>query len=164
MKTRFHIYNTHEESCNICFYKALTRGELMAHRKKAQPKAIKLCRFFKIGACDFKDEVCWFSHEENKNSSIPQTLTKYKCGFCEEIYHKKSEFMKHRKTKHIEQVPVCRDGTWCNMGERCWYKHSEHEVNDENKEERETSQNMMKRIFDLMEKYGERIANIENML
>jgi hypothetical protein len=72
--------------------------------------------------------------------------------------------MKHRKTRNIEQVPICTIGTWCNTDEQCWYKHSEHEVNDKNNEEKETSQNIMKRIFDIMEKYRERIGNIENKL
>ena len=167
---RFHIDNEHEMldepevsfTCNICYHKTVTKGSLMVHRKKAHPKAIKLCRFYRLGACHFKDEVCWFSHDGITNPSIPQTLKEYKCGFCNETYQNKAEFMHHRKTEHIKYVQACRDSSWCKLGDACWYKHSKHEVNNEIEEQ--NNQNMMKRLFDVIEKYGERIGNIENQL
>ena len=167
---RSHIENEHDSSeepavyftCNICYHKAVTKGELMMHRKKTHPQKIKVCRFFRVGACELPDEICWFSHEnKHTDPSFPQTLTQYKCGFCDETFTMKSAFMKHRKKQHIQHVQECREGTWCGRGESCWYKHSD---SDQESESENNDKDMIERLFDIMEKYGKRIEIIENIL
>ena len=50
-------------------------------------------------------------------------LKEYKCKASDEIFKLKPEFMKHRRDKHIESVPLCRDASKgrCTFGKlKCW--------------------------------------------
>ena len=47
----------------------------------------------------------------------------------------KSELMIHRKSKHINRIPICRnnENETCKYGKNCWYKHTnEMDTNDSN--------------------------------
>ena len=69
--------------------------------------------------------------------------------------------MQHRKSKHSDKIPECinlKNG-WCRFsGNECWYKHSE------NKEEISNQSPKIKRLFDMMEKFAERMEMMEKQL
>ena len=69
--------------------------------------------------------------------------------------------MIHRKKEHIQYVQDCRDGRWCKLDQQCWYKHSNNSVENEIQEPKDNNENMMKCLFDIMEKYGERIEGLK---
>ena len=69
--------------------------------------------------------------------------------------------MIHRGKKHIQYVQDCSDGSLCNFDQKCWYTHSNNSVENEIQEPRDNNENMMKRLFDIMEKYGERIEGLK---
>ena len=69
--------------------------------------------------------------------------------------------MLHRKRLHIKYVKECRDSSYCGRGESCCFKNTENipeSVSDNH------DKGVMKRLFDIMKKYGERIDNIEKVL
>ena len=67
--------------------------------------------------------------------------------------------MQHRKKENQEYVAECRDSSWCKLGNQCWYKHTNKEIDNENDEH---DKSMVIRVFYIMEKYGHRIEHIEN--
>ena len=74
--------------------------------------------------------------------------------------------MKHRRENHPQNISECRGGDFRNVWVKCWYKHTENTVTnsiqnlDTNIEVNET----MKRLFSLVEKYGEHIEYIEKQM
>ena len=85
-----------EDSCNVYDRNYKSKCELMIHRKEYHPNSISICRYFLRGICTFEENIYWFSHKvEEKN--IPTTLNEYKFSFCEKIFKRKAEFMKHKK-------------------------------------------------------------------
>ena len=105
----WHIENAHAEEepsdielqrpygCNICAKRNVNKGQLMIHIRTMHPETVRTCKFFIIGKCDFPDNVCWFMHTKSNTSSSPQMLKQFKCGFCENVFEHKSDFMSHRK-------------------------------------------------------------------
>ena len=86
-------------SCNKCEEIFDNKWEVMAHRKQKHPSTIIKCKFLVQGICAFGNE-CWFRHDKTDQSTIsnsPKLLTQYKCGFCENKFLTKKEFMQHRK-------------------------------------------------------------------
>ena len=78
--------------------------------------------------------------------------------------------MKHRRDKHLEIVPLCRDASHgrCQFGKRkCWFNHEEDEIAKENRFEENginVNQDVIDKIFDMMENFTQRIMEIENNL
>ena len=71
--------------------------------------------------------------------------------------------MEHRKMHHIKNVAPCRDGRQCTIGqEKCWYKHSENIENEIIFEENAQSNEIIERVFGMLEEYAERIKLLEN--
>ena len=71
--------------------------------------------------------------------------------------------MKHRKTGHIEKISDCVNNKngWCRfIAKECWYKHSESSYEDES----ESQNPRMSRLFDMMEKFAERMDIVEKNL
>jgi hypothetical protein len=90
-------------------------------------------------------------------------LKQFKCGFCENVFEHKSDFMNHRKKQHTQSVPACRDninGTCRRDTSTCWFKHED--SNHENTEHE--SSDMMKRLFEMMENFTERMNQMETQL
>ena len=172
----WHLENDHdmeeqEESevpspntCKICGKKNKNKGELMSHRKNRHPEKIRTCKFYLKGKCDFPESVCWFRHNSSDNStSTPLSLTEYRCGFCDELFQIKSDFMKHRRKSHEEYVPECRDysESCCIYGtDACWFKHGE----ESKKNLENESPDMMARLFNMMEEFSERMKIFESQL
>ena len=167
-----HMYEVHAElndeytiACHYCGNYFKNKGDLMIHRKNTHAEKVSQCSFFLEGKCTFGEE-CWYSH---KNDSR-KVLSEYKCKTCEEIFKIKSDFMRHRRLKHIESVPQCRDASngSCHFGRiKCWFNHEEYESsNDIRNEENATNvnQEVIDKIFDMMENFTHHIIDIENNL
>ena len=68
---------------------------------------------------------------------------KFKCNVCASELENKDSLMKHKKTSHIQNVPVCEkfSKSCCQRSDsQCWYKHIQveeirqpkHQMRDEN--------------------------------
>ena len=172
----FHIENVHWDdddgpsetvsespyNCNICSKRNSNWGDLRCHLKTMHPGTVRTCKFFLLGKCDFPENVCWFMHTKSSTTLSPQTLKEYKCGICENVFLHKTDFMKHRKKVHTQFVPECRDNVngacrYEKIG--CWYMHEDTEDSPH-----QESSNMMTRLFEMMEKFTERMELMENQL
>ena len=75
--------------------------------------------------------------------------------------------LKHRKRFHEENVPACKNeknGTCTYGNQNCWFKHSENEdinKNEENGNSKIEKDEVVQRLFQMMEKLTERIFQIE---
>ena len=91
-----------------------------------------------------------------------------KCGLCGKVFERKKAFMEHRKSKHIENVSVCKENKngGCVYGsQECWFKHQSEEQNiiDDGISGIKTVE-LVKRLFDMMEVFAERISQVENQM
>ena len=71
--------------------------------------------------------------------------------------------MMHRNEHHSSFVNTCRiskSGN-CRFGEHCWYKHRK-EIDDMETSTNVEPPNMIKRLFDMMEKIADRMNVREN--
>ena len=162
-----HMYEVHAElndeytiACHYCGNHFKSKGDLMIHRKKAHEERVSQCSLFLEGKCTFGEE-CWYSHKNNSR----KTLAEYKCKICEKVFKVKSEFMKHRRNEHIESVPLCRDASngTCHFGNmKCWFNHED--VENLNENGNNVNQEVVDKIFDMMENFTQRILEIENNL
>ena len=149
-------------SCNICGKRNNNNGELMSHRKNIHPETIRTCKYFIMGRCDFPESVCWFMHTIGSTTSAPQTLNEYKCGLCDKVFKIKSDFMNHRRRTHKEFVAVCKDNinACCRFdADACWFKHE-----DTKEIPNVQSTDLITRLFQMMEKFTERMEQMENHL
>ena len=48
-----------------------TKYSMMLHRRSEHRNTVKFCSQFQIGNCRFKDEACWFKHEQ-ENEDIDE--------------------------------------------------------------------------------------------
>ena len=161
-------------SCHKCGKQCESYGKLMIHMKEEHVSLTKACSFFREGKCVFEKDICWFKHEQletTQNSTIAQKLKEYNCGFCGKIFNSKKEFMIHRKREHGNIVSECfeNENGWCRFGDKnCWFIHDDEKKIAKSKSESansgiETSE-MFKRLFDIMEKFCERMNNVENQI
>ena len=78
-----------------------------------------------------------------------------------------ADYLKHRKRFHEENVPACKNeknGTCTYGNQNCWFKHSEYEdknKNEENENSKIEKDEVVQRLFQMMEKLTERIFQIE---
>ena len=163
-----HMYEIHTlESldstivCHHCGFKLKTKKELMVHRKELHKEKVGPCRYFLEGKCEFSDADCWFSHEKNNSG---KKLQVYTCSFCGKVFKMRSDFMHHRKQEHNKNVPICKNelnGT-CQI-QNCWYNHSEIKMSDENNEDLSNqNQEIITKLFEMMETFTQRLVQIEN--
>ena len=102
-------------------------------------------------------------HTKSSSSSSQQMLKEYKCGFCKDVFKHKSDFMNHRKQQHTESVPAFREnvnGTCRHDTHTCWFRHEEFKNGNPDHE----STDMMKRLFEMMENFTNRMTQMENQL
>ena len=120
------------------------------------------------GKCAF-EEKCWYSHKNIKSTIIKE----FKCRFCDKCYKRKEEFMVHRKMEHENFVPACRadKNDSCRFSDKeCWYKHEDDEYLNKyakyqlNQLDEEVPSNMNTRLLDMMEKFTERLQNLEDQI
>jgi rubredoxin len=161
-----HLYENIPESiiCYLCGWKLKSKRYLMLHRKERHKQNVRMCLYFAQGICEFSDEDCWYQHE-TKESPLDQALKEFKCSLCGHTFNIKSDFMKHRKREHPQNISICKtyNNGSCKFGnEKCWYKHIDKQ--SEMEEIIDDSPEIITRIFDMMEKFAERFELIENQL
>ena len=86
---------------------------------------------------------------------------------CEKSFPNIADYLKHRKRFHEENVPACKNeknGTCTYGNQNCWFKHSENEdinKNEENENSKIEKDEVVQRLFQMMEKLTECIFQIE---
>jgi hypothetical protein len=147
-------------SCNYCEDKFDTKNSLMKHNKQKHSERLSTCWNFSTGHCHLGDENCWFLHKDKDKSA---DVVQYECNLCNEVFQGKSQFMKHRKSKHNSDIEKCSyaSGGVCKFGaDKCWYSHN----NNENYayQDKSNNQEIFDKLFQMMEKMTDRILYIEN--
>ena len=125
----------------------------MEHKKRLHIEKVALCWNFSAGNCDFGNDSCWFRHSNN--------LENFKCNICEQAFKTKKETHYHQKHEHALSVPQCKNESLkiCLYGaEKCWFQHNEHE---DHKKYQNQNQDITEKLFNMMEKFTERIIIIE---
>ena len=156
--------------CETCGKWCRSEADLNYHIKKHEfvqnvhSDEVKTCPYFLGGYCAFESNECWFAHPElHKASLVPRTLKPIKCRFCDKTFETKTKFMEHRKLEHPEKISACKkeiDGS-CRFGvDKCWYAHKYPHQNGNLTQDPE----LLNRLFTMMEKFTERMNNIENQL
>ena len=138
-----HTWEMHDDSikCNLCDNTFENKRDLMIHKKEDHTEKIELCWHYSKGTCPYGEDKCWFIHEKEVAYS---NCSEYICNFCEQICRTQSEFLKHRKTKHSEQVPTCKnfkDGECIYGQENCWFNHKTEKENNYKAKDNENEDN-----------------------
>ena len=134
----------------------------MVHRKKAHVEKVRICKFFAEGHCERASD-CWFRHDKTAETDAKE----FKCSLCDKSFKIRYDFMHHRKNAHPEIVPECKDsyGT-CKIGvTKCWFIHNDREMDNGNyiiENTHDKNQEMIEKLFDMVEKFTERIVHLEN--
>ena len=104
-------------------------NDLMDHRRDDHNSGNKVCRYFKEGNCQFKNndkEKCWYLHQDVINTSNDTDENNaFNCKSCEKKFKSRYEVMNHRKEYHEDEVPPCKDfveGRNC-LRHRYWFIH-----------------------------------------
>ena len=175
----YHMYEFHPlqgnekgMECHYCDDKFESKRDLMFHRKQAHIEKVQFCVHFNDGKCAFGD-TCWFSHDASSKKSCQE----YKCSICEKEFKIKSVFMYHRKTEHSETVPICKHEITgsCQYGfQNCWFNHNKAQIdenesineniNENNFMKNNQNNEIMQKLVEMVEKYTQRIVQLENML
>ena len=132
--------------------------------------------------CNLGEDACWFSHKSTI-SNIDTYMWNFKCTDCDKHFGNKFEFMHHRKEDHRESVPLCKKGTYgtCWFGpKKCWFTHAEKQTLNANESEEKTedeidnpnkekekiiyNQEVIEKLFGMVEKITERIVIMENVI
>ena len=159
-----HLYECHTShakfACNFCGEKYWEKGDLMRHIKSEHSDKVSMCRDYAEGNCTFSDDMCWFSHSEEKD---PGNTTEYNCDLCNKVFTGRFDFMKHRKQEHKPAVMKCRHALYgtCMFGEdKCWFVHE----TDKNEKMIQNNQEVFERLFNMMEKMTSRIVQLETVI
>ena len=117
------------------------------------------------------DNDCWFRHPKSDQISrdvLPKTLKEFKCGICGKKFSRKKDFMEHRKAEHYHYVSECteKQNDSCRFSSSdCWYKHKNMLSTDKNLGvERIKNSDLIKRLFDMMEAFADRMALLEEKI
>ena len=59
--------STHKEdnnfNCHACQKLFISKSDLMQHRKLDHPQIVKTCKYFIKGNCAYKNNICWYKHD-----------------------------------------------------------------------------------------------------
>ena len=69
--------------------------------------------------------------------------------------------MKHKKEKHTESVPFCKQLNSRIFGPRCWYRHNNENMNNEENNEPASNNELLKKLINMMEIFSHKIISIE---
>ena len=150
--------------CDLCEKVYKNKHELMIHKKKEHLDSVSECWNFSAGFCEW-DNNCWFKHSED----MEKMRKEFKCTVCDKIFQTKMNFMEHRRSAHPSLTAKCKniDYGYCDYGVNCWFRHTDEIMN--NKEDNENNdgsnnpENVMQRVFKLMEEMTIRMTRLENM-
>ena len=143
----------------------------MVHRKKKHLNKINKCQRFLAGSCNFEDDACWYQHKQKDTGNrLEGELIRIKCNTCDKVFETKFELMHHRKREHIQEVPQCtksKNGTCWFSAKTCWFHHEEIERMNDNGNDDKVRNNiyneeMIGKMFNMMEVFTQRILKLEN--
>ena len=112
--------------CLECDLQFSTKWNLMNHKTEMH-EITDICEYFLKGTCRFNPpKKCWALHK--KPTSPLKEKEAIICYVCKERFRTRNGMMQHRKLKHIEVVPECREFSLGNCDftdneKECWYKH-----------------------------------------
>ena len=145
--------------CNLCDDKFEFKSLLMEHKKKEHTESVKECWNFSSGKCGYGEVKCWFLHSNTSKSEMI-------CNICEKHFPCQSEYLTHRKKYHKQIVPRCRNlqnGKCGYTNENCWFNHNENEENDIEIEENKQNNEVIQKIFQMMENFTREIIKLKEM-
>ena len=162
-----HMFEFHSEeyakkiACHYCDETFETKDGVMKHRKISHLEKVKTCIFYSEGKCEHGDE-CWFNHDTKARDNQTDETVRLKCRLCDKTFNIRSDFMNHRKHEHSELTEHCRnDLNGCPYAPySCWFKHAETENTDRSQNIKNHS--LTEKLFNMMEKIVERLADLEN--
>ena len=149
-------------TCNFCEEKFVKHGGLMNHKKTKHRDKVAICWKFSAGNCSFGDAYCWFLHSEYEESC---TSPEWKCNFCDNEFRCQSELLRHKKKEHGHLVKMCRNGEngkCVYESQDCWFRHSISERAFEIDKATNEQNEVIEKVFGMLEKMTERILQIEN--
>ena len=139
--------------CNFCAKKFETKKELMVHKKKEHREKVKVCWNYSSGKCEFVENDCWFLHT-NTSSEID-------CNFCGKVFLNIDQLLNHKKNDYSFSIQQCKHekSNACKYGaQKCWYRH----ISQTNNEETHVNEEVIEKLFSMMEQFTKRIMNLEN--
>ena len=152
-------------ACKFCEEGFEINSELMKHNKTKHTENVSVCWNFVAGFCQYEDSFCWFAHEKAK---VNTNQCNSKCNICDLTFNSRPEYLKHRKLVHIDLVPECkniREGA-CPYGDtKCWFKHNleKYHTKEQNVGENIEYNEVVKKLFDIVEKVTERLTKLEKI-
>ena len=149
-------FNRMNFKCKFCDIRFQNKCELMKHTKKDHSTFVSICWKNQTGDCEFGNSSCWFSHEETTNE-------KFNCKSCDLTFECRPEYLKHRKQRHIEKVPMCKNiikGECVYGDDNCWFNHQVNR-NESDIIEKIEDREILKKLLDMVEKITERVVDIE---
>ena len=168
-----HIYEFHtlksygEFECSFCHERFGRKKDLMEHRKREHVEKVGTCRSFNNGTCAYGSEAFWWSHAGGLKN---QNQINYTCSLCDKVFQDRAQLMKHRKVDHEHAVSMCNhalNGT-CHFGsENCWFRHNDSKLKNTNEKDEkniDNNQEVLEKLFEMMEKFSDRIVHIESIL
>jgi hypothetical protein len=140
----------------------------MVHRKKKPANKVNICQRFLAGSCGLGDIKCWYKHEQKKTGN--DELSRIQCSNCEKVFETRFELMHHRKSLHYQEVTQCTKSLHgrCWFGAKtCWFHHEGIEQINENGrtdniENKNNKEEIIEKIFNMMEVFTQRIMKLEN--
>ena len=151
--------------CDFCGMKLETKKDLMIHRKAIHEERVNICSYFLKDKCAFDAKTCWYIHKNVDQTSGYLQIKEFNCGLCDENFNTRSQFMNHKKNQHLNHVSICKEyerNYTCRFENKCWFKHVKN-INDETSENTMNNTNT-ERVFDILEKFTERILLLENRM
>ena len=149
-------------SCNFCEKKFKTKGDYMHHKKRDHIDHVENCWNFISGICEFDENSCWFRHSSKNDETNSRD---FKCIICDQIFLTKNHFMKHRKEVHENLIPKCKNqsnGKYQYGKDKCWFRHSNDEKDNQEYDKNLGDENVIQRLFKIIEEMSQRIVKIEN--
>ena len=140
--------------CNICDENFPRKAELMRHKKREHNEHVATCWKYSLELCTFTEESCWFNHKK-----IEKCQLEIDCNWCEKVFKTQTDFRRHKKKEHKEFVSNCRNKEACTYNE-CWFIHNQ----KDNEKLLNENQEIVDKIFGMMEKMEKRLIDLENVM
>jgi hypothetical protein len=182
-----HMHDTHtlvhtklDFKCHYCAEMFQTKSELMAHRKLAHEEKVPISVKKKMISKNPAGLVKTYQRTKNCQNSnaiyvisknLAGLLTTYQrtknCQIQMQYIYDKDCF--HEHSKFVEMCRHEKDGICQHDLEKCWFNHMDENINEDTPKDKkdirfENQQEIMQKLFDMIEKQTEKIIFLENQL